>query len=433
MTATSGKMALMVRSVCVLVFLLFLASCLPKAEELQAPIVQHYRYGDQGLNLRQVGIAFLGEAASTTIVDHDNLAVEYDRISPDLGAVSNVRNVLSSTDVGRRFTRPPTVHVGDHGPVMRDLVLKSIQILNTALPNDFQIRLDPDPYISSRLAPAPGTIRIEMASNDTWSRPWVGPYPPDKAGMAVSGEQWSQVFLDTATMRGSSEESRLRIITHELTHSLGVDTHYDQADEDHTLMVPTMVGNPENAPLILFWNDFLVLRGLYDPESLSDWGRERYQVQGCMDDAICFGATGVMGDVEPWANGWTPSRDLADNPVLIGNATWRGRLIGLTPYNRVVGGAAALTVNLDHLAGVLGFTQMESWSAGVTPGSVGSGSRWGDGDLHYGVQVRGNSFTQVDDLGDEGLVTGIFAGRSHEYMTGVLERDDLTAGFGGKR
>ena len=423
----------MVRSVCVLVFLLFLASCLPKPEELQAPIVQHYRHQERGFDFRHVGAPFGGDPASTTQIDHDGVTMKYDRIAPDLGAISNVRNFLSSRDVGRRFTRPPTVHVGDHGPVMRDLVLQSIQILNTALPNDFQIRLDPDPYISSRLAPAPGTIRIEMASNDTWSRPWVGPYPSDWAGMAVSGEQWSQVFLDIATMQGNSEESRLRIITHELIHSLGVDTHYDQADEDYTLMVPILVGNPENAPLIMFWIDFLILRGLYDPESLGDWERERYQVHGCMDAIVCFGATAVMGDIEPWANGSTPFRDLADNPVLIGNATWRGRLIGLTPYNRVVGGAAALTVNLDFLAGALGFTQMESWPAGVTPGSAGSGTQWGDSDLHYAVQVRGNSFTQVDDLGDEGLVTGIFVGRSHEYMTGVLERDDLAAGFGGQR
>ena len=35
--------------------------------------------------------------------------------------------------------------------------------------------------------------------------------------------------------------------------------------------------------------------------------------------------------------------------------------------------------------------------------------------------------------GDAGTVTGAFFGPAHEGMGGVLERDDLSAGFGGKR
>ena len=84
------------------------------------------------------------------------------------------------------------------------------------------------------------------------------------------------------------------------------------------------------------------------------------------------------------------------------------------------------------LDGDLGFTGLEYWRAGGAPGDVGSGFRWGDGDLTYGVEVSGSTFIQ-DGRGDAGIVTGIFAGVAHEYMTGVLERDDLAAGFGGKR
>ena len=35
--------------------------------------------------------------------------------------------------------------------------------------------------------------------------------------------------------------------------------------------------------------------------------------------------------------------------------------------------------------------------------------------------------------GDDGSLTGIFVGRSHEGATGTLERDDLTAAFGAER
>ncbi len=423
----------MIRALGALVAALLLASCLPKPEELQAPIIQNYRFQDVGSDYRLVGLPFVGAGASVTSVNQDGLTVEYGRLAPNYTHLSNMRGMLARSDIARRFTRPPVVQIGDHGPVLRDLVLKSIQILNTALPNDFQIRLDPDPYYSSRNTPAAGTIRIEMSANATWRRPWVGPYDPSWSGMAVSGAQWSQVFLDTTAMRGYSEESRLRIIVHELIHSLGFNGHFDQSDEESTLMVPVPIAQPDAAPYIIFWADVVILRYMYDPESLGDWARERYQVQGCIDVLLCFGATGVLGDIEPWAAGFTPSRDLANNFSLRGNVTWRGRLIGLTHRNEVVGSAAALTVNLDHLAGALGFTQMESWPAGVTPGRSGSGTRWGDGDLHYAVQVRGNEFTHIEDFGDEGLVAGIFAGRSHEYMAGVLERDDLAAGFGGKR
>ena len=47
------------------------------------------------------------------------------------------------------------------------------------------------------------------------------------------------------------------------------------------------------------------------------------------------------------------------------------------------------------------------------------------------VRVHGNTFMQTD--GDGGIVTGVFFGEAHEAMGGTLERDDLTAAFGGKR
>lgn len=62
---------------------------------------------------------------------------------------------------------------------------------------------------------------------------------------------------------------------------------------------------------------------------------------------------------------------------------------------------------------------------------VGSGRTWNDGDLRYSVIVRGNAFTQTG--GDAGEVTGVFFGSNHEGMGGVVERSDMSAGFGGTR
>ena len=62
---------------------------------------------------------------------------------------------------------------------------------------------------------------------------------------------------------------------------------------------------------------------------------------------------------------------------------------------------------------------------------MGTGTTWGDGGLQYTMAIRGNTFLRTG--GDEGMVTGVFFGPAHEAMGGVVERTDLTAGFGGVR
>ena len=88
-------------------------------------------------------------------------------------------------------------------------------------------------------------------------------------------------------------------------------------------------------------------------------------------------------------------------------------------------------MDLGTLNGQLEFANLESWAPNAAPGQIGSGTIWGDGDLQYTVGVRGNTFVQ--NGGDEGTVTGAFFGSAHEAMGGVVERVDLTAGFGGSR
>lgn len=167
---------------------------------------------------------------------------------------------------------------------------------------------------------------------------------------------------------------------------------------------------------------------------LGDWADTSLHVRGALDmegGEIAFGAALRNGLVQPWASGPSPHATLADNAELSSSVSWSGRLLGLTPGAEAVAGAAALSVDLATLTGTADFTTLEQWTADAAPGDLGTGTMWNDGDLRYTIEVRGNTFVQTG--GDAGTVTGAFFGSGHEGMGGVLQRDDLSAGFGGTR
>ena len=169
-------------------------------------------------------------------------------------------------------------------------------------------------------------------------------------------------------------------------------------------------------------------------EALGPWSDASMHLRGELEIGyreIAFGAALRNGLAQPWAFGPTPDSDLGDNAGLSGSVLWTGRLLGLTPHAETVAGAAEMTVDLPTLSGSLNLTGLEHWPADTAPGAAGSGATWRDGRLSYGIAVRGNTFIQTG--GDAGLVTGAFFGPSHEGMGGVLVREDLSAGFGGKR
>ena len=145
-------------------------------------------------------------------------------------------------------------------------------------------------------------------------------------------------------------------------------------------------------------------------------------------EAVLYGAVERNGFVRPWAMAVYPSPPLTPQ---LGSASWSGRLLGLTPASEAVSGDANMTVNLEQLDGGLAFTSMESWLAYQPPGEIGTGHQWGDGDLHYDIEVGGSVFRSTG--GDEGTVTGMFFGQSHENVGGTLRRSDLAAGFGAER
>ena len=169
-------------------------------------------------------------------------------------------------------------------------------------------------------------------------------------------------------------------------------------------------------------------------ENLGAWTDTSFHLRGDVNfpgGGASFGVASSNGLAQPWASGPTPLTNLADNETLSGSATWRGALLGITSSSETVAGDVRLRVGLSSLNGQIDFTGLEKWGVKEAPGAFGSGTTWGDGDLGYTIQVRGNTFIQTG--GDDGNVAGAFFGAAHEAMGGVLERADLSASFGGKR
>ena len=284
---------------------------------------------------------------------------------------------------------------------------------------------------------------------------------------SVTG-QWEVQVLDSheddtdSIIMTRSEDANTGTLAHELLHTLGFSGHVDptrfmnssilnvedfQERSVHTSngtatlnehnMVPGHLLFPVDREALLATYDRLepgILPEEFSLQSLGPWDDTSFHLLGEMSfpggDAS-FGVALRNGFAQPWASGPTPWIDLADNPRLPESATWNGALLGITPSEETVAGNARLNVDLVDLDGQLDFTSMEQWGTYVAPAAPGSGATWGDGDLGYGIEVRGNTFLQTG--GDDGEVTGAFFGATHEAMGGVLERDDLSAGFGGTR
>ena len=138
---------------------------------------------------------------------------------------------------------------------------------------------------------------------------------------------------------------------------------------------------------------------------------------------IAFGIDFRNGRGHPWTTGPAPLANLVDNRELIGTVSWSGHLLGFTPESEAVRGDAGLTIDLETLDGYLDFANLKHWVPD------GSGTTWNDGDLAYDIAVHGNTFSRTG--GDDGIVSGSFLGTTHQAMGGTLQRDDLSAAFGG--
>ena len=386
---------------------------------------------------------------------HNEVSVSSGRVRDGVGAAAvldylDVMTTPRGPNLGlRTFRTPPTVSV----PVgtderFKDYAVRAVQIVNAALPYDkrlrFRITPAPDPVTYSDVPD--GNIVIEFIPQAQW------PYEAlaTAAGHAVqtvtrsrSGSRTvkAHALIDIEQL-ASRPLATLYTVLHELLHAVGFTRHVDPARFPGTILGSHQ---PRNFTRIRLGKSdgeaLLAAHSRLEPGALQQsistalgpWTDTSFHLRGDLPitgGGVSFGVAHRNGLSQPWASGPTPWVNLVNNQELSGSVRWAGRLLGFTPETEAVAGAADLTVNLKTLSGQIDFTDMEQWSVS-SPGAIGTGTRWGDGDLRYSVAVRGNTFVQTG--GDAGEVTGAFFGPKHEGMGGVLERRDLSAGFGGKR
>ena len=357
--------------------------------------------------------------------------------------------------VVRFAATPPIVHFADGTPAaLIDETVRVVQAINAALPPVWQLGISPDPVAAVTPSPADGVILVTFAPQASWPAEAV---PPGDADIGLAEPRYrvvptgdpevpwlleivaGRIWVDPSETEGVE---RLGVIAHELIHLLGRN-HVDPERFPETLMVAG--GSEALSEHILHRLDREALHAVYGrlpagttperiAEELGPWSDATTHVRGELSigaQEVVFGAALLNGRAQPWAVGPVPPADLGDNAALSGSVLWTGRLLGLTPQAETVSGAAEMAVDLLTLSGSLNLTGLEHWPAHAAPGTLGSGATWRDGRLGYQIAVHGNTFVQTG--GDAGVVTGAIFGSSHEGIGGVLVREDLSAGFGGKR
>lgn len=346
---------------------------------------------------------------------------DYSRSAADYLPSQNLRNRAL------RYRSAPVVRF-INAPTGYDVwqVIAAVRLVNYALPDEAKLTIgEAIPAEGSRSSwPLENTIGIEYVDLDEHrdEGPHTYAYNEFRSDGSIA---WSYIRLGRAQRRPS-----LKAVAHELVHALGIYGHVDPF-RFRSLM------SSWGGDATLWPTDREALRVLYgrlqpgdDAFSFGPWTSESLHIHG--NGAYAgFGVALRNGHAEPWAYGHPPDGYLADNSRLSGSATWSGSLLGLTPNAEAVAGSAMIRVDIDTMGGRADFKDLEHWSAGEAPGAAGTGSIWGDGDLAYAISIRGNNFREIG--GDDGRLTGVFTGLSHQGVAGTLERSDLSAAFGGAR
>ena len=385
---------------------------------------------------------------TTPALAHEEAEVRHLRLRDGVSAAELLRYLRADADYRegmllRWGNTPPTVRVEEGTPdeLVREVHM-AVQVINSSLPSDWQLRFDAKPTTKDREMNR-GFIDVVFDDKEDW---------PDQMGAYVSGVAYhkqtgsgeitaGQIFVDPERSRAGRD--RFSVLLHELLHTLGRG-HVDKVAFPYTIMHARGLAKADL--LLLQPIDNAALYAVYDRleagpaastlsyEDLGPWtdvsthilGRIGHEPGQQLD--VFFGAVWKNGNVRPWALGalFSPPLDRS-----FGWASWNGRMLGLTPEAEAVAGAVDMSVDLSTLHGNIDFTQLEQWAAHTRLGEIGTGSQWGDGDLNYQISVDGSLFHEI--CGDDGKVTGAFFGPNQERAGGTLRRHDLAAGFGAER
>lgn len=339
-------------------------------------------------------------------------------------------------DRAERYASPPVVRViGDATPHETDMVIRAVQLVNTALPEEAKLSIGaPMPGFS--LARYSNGGRFSGGSHALRNTIQVEFYPRDSDGphgIAAGSPPEGYGYVEINRNSPQTGSAVIQTVIHEIIHSL--------AGFDHVTVSPSIMNTHDNVNRLpisfLAPVDREALRALHhrldsgdDPTSFGSWASTALVIHGSNGHAN-FGVALRNDYAEPWSEGYRPNTDLAQNGSLAGTATWSGELLGITPSRAAVAGDAEISVVMSSMRGRAEFTNLESWGPNAAPGVAGTGTVWFDGNLGYSIAVDGNTFRETG--GSAGRLTGVFVGRNHEGTTGTLERSDLTAAFGASR
>ena len=404
-------------------------------------------------------------------VTHGPIAVSHSTLADGVGAdyliaylTRDVLNRRLDPDPNLyipRFDTPPPVRIAQNtSPELIDLTVRALQIINAALPPHWQLRIDPRPGPADPAAnddPPDGQILIQFAPVADWptaetegelitglAHTWfIIPGPNAPSYLPPPSIIRAAILVDHTRNLPAAPHIQhsyiLDTLIHEIVHALG------RRHAGVEFRAQTIMAIGEDFADLIYPLDREALLAIYNrlqpgstvaslAQDLGPWSNTSTHLLGefsTRGEDVSFGVALRNGFPQPWATGPAPLTNLADNTALSGNASWSGRLLGFTPEAAPVAGAADLSIALDTLAGDLQFTNLEHWNTGQAPGDVGTGTIWSDGTLSYDVDVRGNTFLRI--AGDQGILTGAFLGTAHQAMAGTLQRDDLSAAFGGTR
>lgn len=330
------------------------------------------------------------------------------------------------------WDRPPVVRVVHGTSEDQEFdVRTAVRLLNSALPADWQIRFGDS---RSSHTHRDGEIIVEFSRASTWPeghRHSIGlaTYRATQVGHNLEAVDSALVWVDDSRLHHSRDIAN--VLLHELLHALGRG-HVPEIRFPDSLMKPYGL---DSAEFLVFWQlDQDVLYLLHEDDDWGPWTDVSSHVVGRIgfvpgqQRSVVYGAVARNGLVRPWAIASYPSEPMTQG---FGSASWRGKMLGLTPREEAVAGDVDMRVRFSSLTGNIDFTNIEKWDRFAAPGQVGTGTMWGDGDLNYTIEVVGQGFQQTG--GDAGKVTGVFYKDNHQQAGGTLRRNDLAAGFGAER